>query len=369
MSLRWDSLRVVGILASTTVGAGIFALPYVFLKAGWGTGVIYLAMFGAVMVVAHYLYWKILDDSGGKKRLLFVVKDHFGLPGFYSSVVAVMGGLVLTLVAYLILATKFFKIIFPYIDSATALAIFWIISSIPLILSLKRFAGMEFLGSAVMVGIIFMVFFSALPGGHIAEIDLFIPDAWFLPFGAVLFSLAGWTAIEPIYELKTKLKKAGRLPEFVLGTALVVGVYLIFVVAVFGITSTVTPDTVSGLNQLGYWPGVLLSIFGLLALWTSYLPISREVKNLLTDDLRWGSSVAVAVVFLAPMVFVAVGVRNFFDTIGLVGGVFLALQYVVIVLVAKKIFSLEGWANLGVILLSSIFVVGALYEIYYFVVE
>ena len=364
----WKSFfGATGILAATTIGAGMFSLPYLFGKSGWLAGIFYLLVLGGMVTFAHYLYWLALERVKEKQRLLGLVKTYLGAWAFYPAFLSILGGLTLVLVIYLILAGQFLRPILPA-AGASGIAGFWALASLPLFLRIRRLAIVESLGTILMVGIVFLVFFTSDLGkvSGLATVHL---ENLFLPFGAILFSLTGWTAIEPMFELRNKGGSWSPFSALALGTFISAFAYILFILGIFGSTNTIAPDTISGLGDWPAWKLHLLGWLGLFAIWTSYISIARELKNSLESDLRvpafWGLGIAL---FL-PLILVFSGFFSFLGTIGFAGGIFLALQYVFIVLVSKKILNVSPTKKLFLNALVLLFLLAAVYEVRYFVVR
>src|SRR5258708_3740553 len=104
---KGSGLKIAAIVAAATVGDGGFALPFVFYQAGWLVGVAYLVVLSAFVITAHVVYLKTLEKVGEKERLLGLSKIYLGSGGFWIGFFAIVLGLLLTLVAYLILGTQF----------------------------------------------------------------------------------------------------------------------------------------------------------------------------------------------------------------------------------------------------------------------
>ncbi|MEK7180826.1 MAG: hypothetical protein AAB738_00640 [Patescibacteria group bacterium] len=363
----------LGMILATTIGAGIFVLPYVFRESGWVISLFYLLIFSGLVATVHLLYWRVLFKEDGKKRLLGLIKAKLGNFSFGLALVSVLGGLIFALVAFLILGGKFLGVVFPGLGENIGILIFWAASSLPLIFSLKRIVKLELMGGILMVLIVGLIFASALSSPIVTQVKDFDFGNLFLPFGAILFSLAGWTAIEPIYDSYKKhsmgMNFAKRGLQFVFATYAAALVYLFFVLAIFNSASAITPDTISG---LGNWSSAklgVLGVFGLFALWTSYLPIGREVENLLIKDLGktkfWS---LVAVIFL-PLILVFAGLKNFLVAVSMVGGIFLASQYFFLAVVSERVLKPRRLKKFLIYLVALVFLLGVVYEIYYFVIR
>jgi amino acid permease len=355
------------ILAATTIGAGIFSLPYLFEKSGWGTGLIYLIVLGVALAISHLIYWESLEHAH-EAHLLGMVRRHLGRFSFVSGAVSIVGGLLFALTAYLILGAQFLLLIFPSLQWGVATLLFFALSVIPFFVNLKRFLKIEFWGALLLAAIFGVVFFLGLGGNRLAEVPLFVSENFFLPFGAVLFALSGWTAVGPMRDLEKKHGVTKRFTALWVGTAIVVALYFLFVVSVFNISAQTTPDTLSGLFTLPRWITVVMGFLGIFCLWTSYLPIGLEAQESLVEDLRIPQGVARASVTFLPLLLVWMGLSDFLSVVGLGGGVFLAVQYMLILASGQKILRPHGVRRVLFDVLFMLFLVGALYEIYTFMV-
>ncbi|MEK7137871.1 MAG: aromatic amino acid transport family protein [Patescibacteria group bacterium] len=365
MSKISNSLKSIGLVVSATVGAGIFALPYVFYRVGWATSFFYLIGLSFLVASAHFIYWRVLKKLETKERLLGLVRRYLGRGSFELAFFAIIGGLILSLVAYLILGSHFLSLVFPSLGMWTGVIIFWVLSSLPLFLNPRRFVTAELLGGVAVIGLVAFIFSSAWPIDGALSLKAFDYKNLILPFGVILFALAGWTAVEPIFESEKKSggENRGRFRDFSVGALGSALLYLMFVLAIFASAEKIAPDTISGLGNWERWKLALLGIFGLFALWTSYLPIATEVKNLVEKDLKWKKSWGEALVIGAPIFLVAAGLNNFLSVVGLVGGVFLALQYLFIVMVGQKVLKFGFWGTVLAVGLDVVFASAAVYQV------
>lgn len=352
-------------MAATTIGAGIFVLPYVFERGGWLAGLLYFLVLGFLVVFAHHLLSEVFLKVGEGRGLLGLIKEYLGGGFFYLSIMVFEVGLFLTLVIYLLLGSEFMMLLFPGAGSAVAFVWFWLIVSFPILLSLRRFVGLE-AGATLLVTLIAAFVFAK---GFPINIDRIGPPVgdWFFPFGHVLFALAGWTAVYPLCEISKNRKNL--IYSLILGTGVSVLVYLAFVFGILGGAAKITPDAVSGLTNWPTWQIDLLAILGLLAVWTSYGPIGLEIRNALGKELRLTRTISFSAVIFLPPALILLGFNSFLETVGLVGGIFLAFQYSLIILISKKILGLAGWKGALSNLAILIFVLAVVYEIYYFVVK
>jgi len=367
---KTQRFKIAGLVAAATVGDGIFALPYVFAQAGWLLCLFYLAALAGLVILAHTVYLETLEKVGEKERLLGLAKIYLGDGGFWVGFFAIVAGLLLTLLAYLLLGTQFIHLALPLIRERYAFMAFWAFISIPLFLDNRRAADLEFIGIISTIVIVLLIFITAIPHVVFAGIPAINPKDIFLPFGVILFSLAGWTSIEPVYEARKKGKAlAHPWTSLALGTGIAAALFIMFASGILGSGANITPDTASGLALWPFWKKELLAIMGLIAVATVYIPISREIKNSLEKDLHWDAFVSRGTILLLPPLLVVLGFNNFLTVVGLVGGLFLSMQYLLIVSVARRALKLRLVKRSFLDLAAAIFIIAAVYEVYQFVVH
>jgi len=380
--------RVAAIVTAATVGDGVFALPFVFLQSGWLLSIAYMLVLGAIVVSAHAVYFKTLEHVGEKERLLGLARRYFGAGGFWIGFAAIVIGLLLTLVAYLILGSHFIQLGFPGLPPAAPLVIFWLFVAAIVLMNDSRIVELELLGILFTSIVIGLIFLTALPNVNFAGAPVVNWGSAFLPFGAVLFSLAGWTGIEPAYESQRAAKKAGagktsvgsrsRAPArkkfaawapLALGTAFGALLYILFAAGILGTATQITPDTISGLTSWPVWKRDIVAALGLFAVATVSMPISREIKNSLEKDLRWNKFGSRSLIIFFPIACVLAGLNNFLVVVGIVGGVFLSTQYLLIVSVGRAALKLSLAQKVALDLVGVIFAAAAIYQIASFVVK
>ena len=361
--------KIPAIILAATIGEGVFALPYVFYSAGWVLSLAYMALLVVVVAFAHVVYVKTLKQEGEKRRLLGLVKEYFGSAGFWAGLGVIIIGLLLTIVAYLILGPKFLELAFPWISPQIALAVIWLLVAIPALVTNSRAIELEVAGIMVVAAILLFVFGSALPGVTLTIAPAANLQNAFLPFGIMLLSLAGWTGIEPAYEAGKKEERKILVAGVVLGTVFAATLYILFVAGIFGSAARITPDTLSGITNWPAWKRLLLSALGLFGIATGAVPITHEIRNALEKDLRWHPSIARLVIIFAPLVAVLSGFNQFVIVLSLAGGVFIALQYLLILLVGRKVLKLSLIQKIALNLIAAIFILAAVYEAYSFVVH
>jgi hypothetical protein len=293
--------------------------------------------------------------------------------------------MILILVIYLILSASFINLVVPGIFNSYGVMVFWLLGSLAVFLKINRLALSEFIITLSIVAIILIIFIFGLGNLNqiISRLAVFNLSYLFIPYGAVLFSLNGRVAITQIvnYFQKNNLSPLEAKKPIVLGTLIPAFVYLLFVIAISALSKDVSQDAVSGLiNGLPFWVLKLLGVLGIISIWSTYIVIGRDVENSLEYDFRFPKLLAGLAVIFLPLMFYLAGFKNFLNLVSFVGGVFLGLEGILIVLIwrraAKKreppfnkaqgkpaIFK-KKWPFTSFVLLI-IFIIGVIYELIY----
>ena len=351
-----------GLLSSLIIGAGIFALPYVFYRAGLWAGLFYLIVFTVVFVAVHKMYARVIENTHGKHRFVGYAEIYLGKPGFVTAIFTTAVGFTLTLVAYISLASEFIRLVIPGIGNLYAPYVFWAIGSLSVVLSLKRIANLEIAITVAMGLIVGVLFFAGLFYGKATTIPQINPSNLLIPYGVVLFAMSGRAAISSLvdYYEKRKISNKKLMHSISLGTVVPAIIYVLFVFAVLFLTGNgISEDAISGLSHAPHQLLLLIGVLGILALLTSYFFLATEVKDIFRYDFKLNRFLALFAVVVLPMWLYVSGLRNFIWLVGVIGGVFLAMDSMMTIVIYSKI---KGW-RLSSKILISLFVIGGIFEI------
>ena len=99
------------------------------------------------------------------------------------------------------------------------------------------------------------------------------------------------------------------------------------------------------------------------------MPISHEIRNALEKDLRWSPWASGIIVVGLPLAAVLLGFNDFLAVVGLVGGLFVSMEYLLIIGVGRRALTL-GMAEKRLLDLAAlVFAFAAVYSVYAFVVH
>ena len=332
----------VSILSGTIIGAGMFSLPYIFAASGFWLSALYLLFFTFVFFITHTMYADIMLRTERLPGFVLYVRRYLGGWAAVPATLATVFGIIFASAVYLVLAVSFVRLLYTAVSEAAVVYAFWLLGSAAIFLKAKRLAVLELVvGGAVIVLMSFIFFFGIFTGDFSSRaFSLFAPGSalFFLPFGPILFSLAGRSAIPSVLEYAAE----GALPEravswIIFWGTIIPGVfYLLFVVGVWGLSDVISIDAVSGLSRAPRMLLVALGILGTASLFSTYIPLCISVKKILEADFHSSHLLAGTVVVASPILIYLLGL-GFLQLVVITGGVFLALESIFIALVWNKL--------------------------------
>jgi len=334
-------LLATATIVGTTVGAGIFGIPYVIAKAGIIPGIFYFLLLGGAVLLLHLFFGEVVLRTEGNHRLPGYAKIYIGNRGEAVISFSTLIGLSGTLLAYLVLGGEFLRTLFlPFFDISSFLwTIFlWAGASFFILRDIRIIARLEFWLVVLFLVVIFVIFFFSFPHFTIENFSFLNSKYIFLPYGVLLFSFAGWLAIPEAASVLHQGQKK-YLGFVIVASALIVAVlYFLFAVAVVGVSGEkTTQDALSGLApELGGFINWFGAFFGILAVVSSLLVLGNYLENALHYDYRIPSFLAGPMAVGIPLFLFLVGLREFILTIGFVGALLGAAEGVVISLIYMK---------------------------------
>ncbi|MDD5071641.1 MAG: aromatic amino acid transport family protein [Patescibacteria group bacterium] len=330
-------------LSGTIIGAGLFALPYITLQLGFWVILGYFLVLGALVILIHLFFGELALKTADFKRLPGFAKIYLGKKGEAVAYISTIFGIFGALLAYLILGGEFLaELLSPILGgNAQFYTFFYFIIGSALIFSgIKAIAKVEFWGLVLFLVILLAIFFRGRT--FIAAENLFSAPDWslsFLPYGVILFSIWGAALIPEVEEMLGKEKK--RILKIIpIAILIPIIIYLFFIYLILGITGPQTTESaLTGLKiVLGDGIVSLALLFGLLTTFTSFITLGLTLKKVFWYDLKFTKISAWAITCFLPLFFYLIGFKNFIEVIGVVGGIMLAIDGILILLMYRKVF-------------------------------
>jgi len=204
-------------LVGTIVGVGLFGLPYIAARAGIVPVVFYLVFLGGVVTFLHLIYGEVVLRTEHKHRLTGYAGHYLGRGGKVLAGGAFFFGIYGALLAYLVIGGQFLSVmvsrLFP------AFTPFWgtiLLASVGFVIVLKGIRSVGFFEVLMTAVLLSLILGLLVYGTNFISLDNIVlwgsRQVLLLPYGVVLFSLWGTSAIPEIREFFGKrpqnLKKA-----------------------------------------------------------------------------------------------------------------------------------------------------------------
>ena len=325
--------EAVFMITGMTIGAGILGIPFVVSRVGILIGVSYIIILGIVMLFLNVMIGEIIARTDESLQLPGLAGKYLGSHAKQLLTITTTFGAVGALLAYIIGEGKVLATLFGG-EPVRWSIIFWSIGSAFIVAGLNRIKKAEKILSSTVIVLILLLSLYLLPhfkAPNLSYVDL---SAVFLPYGVILFALHGAPAIAEAHALLPR--DPGRFQRaLIIGTLIPIAVYVLFAVAVAGAQGLLTTEVATaGLGQR-FGAGVLVvaNIFAVFAMCTGFMGLGTALKETLVWDHGLSNWLGTFLVISVPLLLFLAGFHNFVNILSIVGGLFIGLEAVVMVLV------------------------------------
>lgn len=330
---RASTSEAVFVITGMTIGAGVLGLPYVIARSGLVIGLIMIAVWGLVMLLLNLM----LGDIAVRTKTNFQIA---GLAGKY------VGRWAKNLLSVIIIFSGFGALLAYIIGEGQALAaifggppmwwsvFFWSLGAFFVWQGLQTVKRLERILSLAVIILIAGLSIFLLPQMKPANIAFTDLTNFFLPFGVILFALHATPSIAEAHAIlpgsEKRFKKA-----IIIGTLIPIVIYLLFTLAVVGFFGINTTELATiGLGQAFGRPVVILAnVFAVMAMATCFMGMGVALKQHFTWDLKVSRHTAEFTVVAVPIMLFLFGFRSFVQVLDLVGGLFIGLESLLIVVI------------------------------------
>lgn len=352
-------------LIGATIGVGILALPYAFVRSGIVIGVWHVLLAFVLTLTLNLMYVQVLLHVKGRKQLAGYAGTYFGKRGKIIAAVSLLIGAYGACVAYIIQGGIFLNLLFPDLPAFYFSLIFFMIIASILLTELRFFSYVQ----SFMVGtlLILITVIGALGFSYVQPANFGVHGStltdFLLPYGVLLFAFAGYSVIPELGEITRydgKILKRAVL----IGTSIVAVVYVLFPVIIVGISGDATSeDAISGLEPiLGITTTKVVAAVALVAITTACISLSRVARDLYEADFKLSKSLSWFLAIYPPLLIFLLGKVSFVRILEISGGITVGLAGVLIGAMYLKL-SRANNKRLFVWLVMIVFSFGVLYEL------
>lgn len=330
----------IAALAGTMVGVGVFGIPFSFTKSGFLIGASFLVAIALITLLLDLMYGEVVLRTQRLHQMTGYTEIYLGRS--YKKVIFFAAALssYSALLIYIILAGEFLNNVLSglvYISPNTYSLVFFFVMSFFVLAGIKRVSWLELILAALFSIVIVAISLVGWPKVDFANFSGIQPEFWFLPYGVLLFAFAGFSAIPIQRELLGDRERLLR-KAIIFAVLFVSVLYFIFAFTVVGVSGDITtPEAIAGLYEfLGGKIVFLGSLFGVLALSTSYLMLGSAFLEIFHLDYGISRKTSWLLVVLPPFVLFLGGLRTFIDIMGLAGAVAVGLEGIIMIMIYAR---------------------------------
>lgn len=365
-------LEGTALIVSGTIGAGVLGIPYAVAKVGVGIGLAYIIVLGLLMLGLNLLIGELAVRTRSNLQLVGLARTYLGRPGEIAMTILMYVMLFGVLVVYIIGEGQTLSALFGG-SPLTWSTIFFVTVTALVALGLRTIKTVELFLSLGILLVVLLITSASAP--HIAIPHLLTANLAQLlfPYGVILFAFHSTTSIPEAHSLLARKDATLKKAIFWAGVISLI-VYALFALVVVGVTGQETTEIATiGLGRaMGPVIFLLGNLFAILAMGTSALMVSLSLRDSLRWDYHWPYWLSTVLVCGLPFIIFLSGVRHFIAAIDVIGGVFVSLEMLLLLLIYWRAKQLGHWrtgkyrlhhtALIGAALLLAL-LIGVLYSI------
>ncbi|OGK29538.1 hypothetical protein A3D08_01250 [Candidatus Roizmanbacteria bacterium RIFCSPHIGHO2_02_FULL_43_11] len=318
-------------LVGSIVGVGILGMPYAVSKVGFIPGLLMLIALTLVNIVLLLMFSEVTLRTRGNHEIPGYGGLYLGastkLIAFLIGIIGGYGVMLVQIIAQGYIVQALFG------GSATAWSLtFFIIAGYIIYRGVEAVRVIELLMTLAISVIFFLIGLTAQP--HVDTQNLiYTPSRDFIiPYGVILFALSGTSVIPQIREQMQKFER--RMPLVILAANLIIFVmYAGFLWLVLGVTGAHTTQiaTIGLGNKVGSIMRVLGNGLAMFTISTSFITIGLSMRRVFQYDYQFPRFKAWLTAMAIPLTLFVLGARNFIGILGIVGGVILGIQNIIVI--------------------------------------
>jgi amino acid permease len=364
--------KAIATLIGLIIGAGVLGLPYVFVQAGFLTGVVVLTILGLFVVLMNLYLGEITLRTKGIHQIPGYVEKYLGKKGKFVMSIALMISVYGALTGYLLGEGQAWSAIFG-VNPIYPMLIFFILMSIIVFKGLKLIENLEFYFNMIVVGVLVLISIISLFFMSPANYTGFKVSNILVPYGVALFALAGSAAIP---DLKVELgKETNQLKKVILiGSIVPLILYLLFATAVVGATGLNTSEvaTVALGEFLGAYMIFMGNFLAIFTMATSFMLLALALVWMYHFDYKMKKIFAWGLTLIFPLAIALSGFTSFVQVLAITGTFAGGLEGIMIILThraaqkkseRKPEYKIKNYLLLTILMIA-VYVFGMLYTLY-----
>ncbi|MFH1789995.1 MAG: aromatic amino acid transport family protein [bacterium] len=323
----------VSLIVGLTIGAGVLGVPYAIAQVGMVIGIIYIIGLGILMIGLNLMIGEITVRTRGNLQMVGLARKYLGSIGEVAMTVLKYVSAAGVMVVYIIGEGQILSSLFNGSAYAWSL-IFFFLGTLLILIGMKTIKTVDFFLSLGILLIVVLIAVVSAPYLTIVNYKYFDLANLFLPYGVILFAYHGAPAVIEAHSILANRNATFKLTIIISGIISIV-TYCLFAFVVLGATGINTTEIATiGLGK-AIGPSMLIfgNVFAILAMATSYLTMGQSMRDSLAWDYKIPGKIAALMTCMVPLVIFLLGLKQFILAINIVGGVFISLEMLMVILI------------------------------------
>lgn len=365
-------LPALATMVGTVIGAGFLGIPYVVGKAGLIPGVVWLLILSGFMLLVNLYLGEVILRTKGEHQLTGYAKLYTGKIGKLIMFFSMVFGIFSALVAYMIGEGRSLSyLLFGHFDYSLVFSIlFWVFLSYLTFIGIRALKNYEKISMFIVLFLFVLIILFFMGRVRVENLNYVDTKYLFLPFGVILFSLLGFSALP---EVERILKGQEKLWKKVLLYAALIP-FIAYLVFMFVTVGSFGP-TINEVATLSL--GRFFTFLGVMTMFTAYFALSMAIQDMFRFDFYYNKKEAWVISSIIPLLLFFIvrltGYESFAAILGISGivaGGTSGILALVMNIRAKKLGDKKpeykipiNWIIIGI--LSLLFIAAVVMELFY----
>ncbi|MBS3167736.1 hypothetical protein J4216_01285 [Candidatus Woesearchaeota archaeon] len=331
--MKKELFSAIWTFVGVTVGAGVFALPYVFSKAGFLTALIVFIFTAIFMTIITLYLGEVVLRTRGKHQLTGLAEKYLGTKGktimFIANSLSIFG----ILAAYIIAGGQALGAIFGFNSFWFQFVFFALIAPV-IYFGIKIIDGFEWIFTPIKIIVVVtlsLLLVKLLDFSNFSSLNVY---NLFIPYGVAIFAFAGISAVPEMNEELTNKKLLRQ--SIIYGMIITFVINILFAVFVMGSIKNVNEVATVSLMNVSFSIGMFANLFALFSIATAFVALGFALKENLTLDYKVNNLLSGSVVIFVPFLIVLSGFLGFIQLLDIVGAVCLGIILIMIMIMHSK---------------------------------
>lgn len=344
-------------LIGTIIGAGFLGIPAAFSSIGFLPGLIMLTLVAILTISINLYVGELVSEVEEVHQMTGFARMFLGKTGEILMFISVLAGITGAIIAYTVATGSILENI-TGINSGITIVLLTIIMSYFIWRGVEQVSKLELILVSIMV--VFLIALSIYTMPSIQQENIAKTD-WkniATPYGVLLFSLLGYSAVPEAEKIVKENKK--KLKQSIIFSITVSAIlYTIFAFSFVGVFGNNVKDVAT--ESLSGIIGLVGNLLAVLTMATSYLVLGLVMKDTYVEDLKIGKNRAVLFTILPAFLISFLVKPGFLNVIGLTGALSGGLTGILVCLMILKMKKQKF--NLIIYLLIAIFTLGIIQSV------